>query len=220
MKNWQYIFFDLDGTLTDSQEGITKSVAYALHRFGIEVEDLTTLNVFIGPPLLDSFMKYYDFTEADARKAIDIYREYFSVTGKFENRVYEGVPELLKRLKGAGKKLVVATSKPEVFARQIMEHFDLAPYFEETYGADLEGERTSKDQVLAYALRSRQITDLSQAVMIGDREHDVLGAKKCGLETIGVLYGYGSRQELEESGAMAVVETPEQVAELILAGTV
>lgn len=220
MKNWQYIFFDLDGTLTDSQEGITKSVAYALSHFGIEVEDLTTLNVFIGPPLLDSFMKYFDFTETDARKAIDIYREYFSVTGKFENRVYEGIPQLLQRLKKAGKKLVVATSKPEVFARQIMEHFDLAEYFEETYGADLEGNRANKDQVLAYALKAQNVTDLSRAVMVGDREHDVLGAKKCGLKTIGVLYGFGDLSELEESGAVAVAETPEQVGNLILYGHV
>lgn len=220
MNKWQYIFFDLDGTLTDSQEGITKSVAYALRHFGIEVEDLTTLNVFIGPPLLDSFMKYFDFTETDARKAIDIYREYFSVTGKFENRVYEGIPQLLQRLKKAGKKLVVATSKPEVFARQIMEHFDLAEYFEETYGADLEGNRANKDQVLAYALKAQNVTDLSRAVMVGDREHDVLGAKKCGLETIGVLYGFGDLTELEESGAVAVAETPEQVGNLILYGHV
>ena len=220
MNKWQYIFFDLDGTLTDSQEGITKSVAYALRHFGIEVEDLTTLNVFIGPPLLDSFMKYFDFTETDARKAIDIYREYFSVTGKFENRVYEGIPQLLQRLKTAGKKLVVATSKPEVFARQIMEHFDLAEYFEETYGADLEGKRANKDQVLAYALKAQNVTDLSRAVMVGDREHDVLGAKKCGLKTIGVLYGFGDLTELEESGAVAVAETPEQVGNLILYGHV
>lgn len=216
MENKEYIFFDLDGTLTDSQEGITKSVAYALRHFGIEVEDLTQLNVFIGPPLTDSFIKYYDFTEEKAREAVTIYREYYNATGKFENRVYDGIPQLLEDLQKAGKKLVVATSKPELFAKQILEHFELTKYFDGIYGADMDEKRSRKDEVIAYAMEMLEVADPGRIVMIGDREHDVLGAKKWGIDTIGVLFGFGSREELEESGAAAVAETPADVADLIL----
>lgn len=216
MKNKKYIFFDLDGTLIDSQEGITKAVAHALTRFGIEVEDLKQLRPFIGPPLAESFIKYFDFTEEKAKEAVSVYREYYSVTGKFENQVYAGVPQMLERLQKAGKKLILATSKPEIFAKQIMEHFHLQEYFTAIYGADMDGIRVKKDDVIRYALTEMEITDISQVIMIGDREHDVIGAKKCGIDTIGVLYGFGSRDELEENGAVVIVEKAEEVAEIIL----
>lgn len=212
----QYILFDLDGTLTDSQEGITKSVAHALKYYGIEVEDRAQLNCFIGPPLVDSFMKYFGFTKEQAYEATERYREYFGVTGKFENRVYDGIPQMLQRLKDVKKTLIVATSKPELYAKQIIEHFDLAPYFKEVYGADMEGNRVNKDDVIRYALKAENITDLQDVIMVGDREHDVIGAKKCGIEAIGVLFGFGSREELELSGAFAIAETPEEVGEIIL----
>lgn len=216
MKDKQYIFFDLDGTLTDSQEGITKSAAYALKHFGIEVEELSQLRFFIGPPLMDSFMNHFGFSEEKAAEAVKYFREYFNATGKFENRVYDGIPQVLERLKTAGKTLVVATSKAELFAKQILEHFELAKYFDKVYGADMEGTRCHKDQVIAYALEEMQLTDVSQVIMVGDKEHDVLGAKRNGIDTIGVLFGFGSRQELEESGAAVIVETVEEIGNVIL----
>ena len=136
MKNKDYLLFDLDGTLTDPKEGITKAVQYALKHYGIQVDDLDSLCPFIGPPLKDSFQKYYDFPEQQAKEAIQVYREYFSVTGWSQNKVFPGIPEMLGELKAAGKKLYLATSKPEVFAKQILEHFDLASYFEFVGGAD------------------------------------------------------------------------------------
>lgn len=216
MTNKKYIFFDLDGTLTDSQEGITKAVAYALQHFGIEIKDLKQLTPFIGPPLQDSFIKYFDFTEEQAKEGIKIFREYYDVTGKFENRVYDGIHEALQRLQEAGKVLAVATSKPEKVAKQVLDHFDLTKYFEVICGADLEAKRERKAQVIQYALKELGITDVTEVVMVGDREHDVIGAKKCGIDTIGVLFGFGSREELEESGAVAVAETAAEIVTLLL----
>lgn len=211
----KYILFDLDGTLTDSQEGITKAVEYALASFGITVEDRAELNVFIGPPLTDSFEKYYGFSGEQALEGVKKYREYYNEKGKFENAVYEGIPEVLRRLKEAGKVLIVATSKPEFYAKQIIEHFDLAKYFDGIYGATMDGSRVHKDDVIRYALKENGITDLNEAVMVGDREHDVIGAKKCGLEAVGVLFGFGSRQELEENGAAEIAETVEQLGDIL-----
>ena len=152
MKNKDYLLFDLDGTLTDPKEGITKAVQYALKHYGIQVDDLDCLCPFIGPPLKDSFQKYYDFPEQQAKEAIQVYREYFSVTGWSQNKVFPGIPEMLGELKAAGKKLYLATSKPEVFAKRILEHFDLASYFEFVGGADLEETRVGKGDVIQYVL--------------------------------------------------------------------
>lgn len=146
--------FDLDGTLTDPKQGITKSVAYALSKFDIHVSHLDDLCIFIGPPLLDSFMEYYHMSKEDAEKAITYYREYFSVTGLFENEVYEGITKLLQTLKDQGKKFYVATSKPEIFAKQIMEHFQLGEYFEDICGASMDSTRSKKGDVIAYALKN------------------------------------------------------------------
>ncbi len=205
--NKEYFLFDLDGTLTDPKEGITKSVQYALRHFGIETENLDELCCFIGPPLKDSFMEYYDFSEEQARKAIDIYREYFSGRGLYENKAYEGVSEVLQSFLNAGKKLYVASSKPEVFVRKILKHFELDSFFSFMGGADMEETRVKKGDVIRYVLEECKITDLDKIVMIGDRKHDVLGAKETGIASVGVLYGYGSRQELEEAGADVLAET-------------
>lgn len=213
--NKKYILFDLDGTLTDSQEGITKAVEYALNYFGIEVADRSELNVFIGPPLAESFMKYYGFSEEKALEGVKKYREYYNVKGKFENAVYEGIPAVLERLNDAGKILFVATSKPEFYARQIIEHFNLSGYFAGIYGATMDGSRVNKDEVIRYALQENGITDLHEVIMVGDREHDIIGAKKCGLEAIGVLFGFGSREELETNGAAAIAETAAQLGDLL-----
>lgn len=205
------VLFDLDGTLTDPGLGITNSVAYALKKWNIEVEDRTTLYKFIGPPLQESFAKYYGLSEQDSWKAIEYFREYFEEKGIFENEVYPGIPELLKALKELGKQVIVATSKPELYAVQILEHFHLKPYFDFVAGASMDEVRVKKADVIDYALQSCNIHDLSQVVMIGDREHDVLGAKAIGVDSIGVLFGYGGREELETAGADYLAEKPSDI---------
>lgn len=211
MKYYNTILFDLDGTLTDPGLGITNSVWHALKKYNIAVEDREELYCFIGPPLIDSFVKYYGFTEEQAREAVGYYREYFTDKGMFENVAYDGVEELLKELKEAGKRLIVATSKPEIFAKQILIHFGLAQYFDFIAGSNLDETRVKKAEVIAYALDSCKITELSEAVMVGDREHDVIGAKTVGIDCIGVLYGYGSREELEQAGADMIAGTVEDI---------
>ena len=213
MKN--YLLFDLDGTLTDPMEGITNSVAYALDAYGIHVEDRRTLIPFIGPPLVDSFMEFYGFSREKAEEAVWKYREYFSDKGIFENKVIPGIPKALEMLCDKGHILLLATSKPEVYARQIMERFGLAPYFTGIYGADLEGRGTAKADVISYAMTGEGIRDASQALMTGDRSHDIVGAKACKMAAVGVLFGYGSRQELEEAGADAIADTVEEMARLL-----
>ena len=172
MKNKEYLLFDLDGTLTDPKEGITKSVQYALKHYGIWVDDLDSLCPFIGPPLKDSFQKYYGFPEEQAKEAIQVYREYFSVKGWRENKVFPCIPEMLGELKTAGKKLYLATSKPEVFAKQILEHFGLTSYFEFIGGADLEETRVRKGDVIRYVVDTCGLSGKKeQILMVGDREH-------------------------------------------------
>lgn len=211
MEDYRYILFDLDGTLTDPKEGITKSVAHALHSFGIEVEDLDSLCKFIGPPLKDSFMKYYDMSEENAENAVEKYREYFAPCGLFQNKVYEGVDKMLKNLQERGKTIILATSKPTVYARQILEHFQLDSYFTYIAGSELDGRRVKKGDVIAYALKNAGIEDKAAAVMVGDREHDIIGAKENGLDCIGVLYGYGCTEEFEKNGADYIVKTVEEL---------
>ena len=203
---YKYLLFDLDGTLTDPGEGITNSVAHALKKWGIEVEDKKELYCFIGPPLSASFRKYFAFSEEDALKCVEYYREYFAVKGLFENRVYDGIYELLNNLKADGKILILATSKPEFYAKQILDHFDLTKYFDFIAGASMDESRNKKGDVIRYALSLANITDKSEAVMIGDREHDILGAQENRLDSIGVLYGYGDRAEHERAGAKYIAE--------------
>ncbi|MBO5858266.1 MAG: HAD family hydrolase [Clostridia bacterium] len=216
MKEYKYILFDLDGTLTDPAVGITRSVAYALEKFGIKVDDISTLNHFIGPPLLDSFMEDYGFSEEKAQTAIDYYRERFRVKGLYENVVYNGVSDMLETLKKSGKELILATSKPEPFAKEIMQHFGLDKYFLFIAGSNFDGTRTAKSEVIEYALENAGVTDKISCIMIGDRKHDILGAQKTQLDSIGVLYGYGSREELETAGATYIAETVKDVTKLIM----
>lgn len=210
----QHLLFDLDGTLTDPMVGITKSVQYALKHYGIEEPDLKKLCPFIGPPLKDSFMEYYQFTPEQAVEAITIYREYFSVTGLYENMEYPGIRDMLAGLKAAGKNLYVATSKPELFSKQILEHFRLAEYFDFIGGANMDETRVKKGDVIRYVLEENHLTDPEEIVMIGDREHDIIGAKENGLDSIGVLYGYGSQEELQKAGADVIVESIKELREL------
>lgn len=208
---YDYVLFDLDGTLTDPGLGITNSVMYALRKFGIEVGDRTTLYKFIGPPLRESFETYYGFSKEKSELATRYYREYFGVTGLYENEVYDGIPELLRALKEQGKSLILATSKPEAFAVEILRHFELYGYFDFIAGATMDNTRNEKADVIAYALKSCRIPDLSSAVMIGDREYDILGAKRTGLDSIGVLYGYGGCEELKNAGAAYLAERPADI---------
>ncbi|MBQ8836760.1 MAG: HAD family hydrolase [Clostridia bacterium] len=211
----EYIFFDLDGTLTDPALGITNSLMYALDKFGISVESREELYQFIGPPLVDKMMEVFGFSKEKATQALAFYREYFSDKGLFENTVYDGIPEMLCELQSCSYKLVLATSKPEKFAKRILEHFDLAKYFCFVGGSDLEGTRASKDAVIEYVLASLGIADHSKCIMVGDREHDVIGAKKCGIGCVGVLFGYGSRQELETAGAAYIAENVKELGKIL-----
>ena len=212
---YETILFDLDGTLTDPGEGITNSVAYALKKYDIEVSDRSELYKFIGPPLKDSFMKYYGFSEAKAEEAIAYYREYFRDTGIFENKVYDGVENMLSELYADGKRLILATSKPEIFAVRILEHFGLKKYFSVVAGASMDSSRSKKGDVIAYAISLCEGFDKYTAVMVGDREHDIIGAKENGLKSIGVLYGYGDEAELKTAGADYIVDTPEDILKFV-----
>ena len=216
MHSKQYILFDLDGTVTDSQLGITRSAAYALERFGIHIDDPSTLKFFVGPPLHETFCRTYDFSDEEGTRAVAVYREYYRDTGIFENEVYPGIPELLRDLKAAGRTVILATSKPAVFARRILEHFSLSQYFDVLSGCELDGVRSNKDEVIEYALELGSITDRSACVMIGDREHDVIGAKKTGMASVGVLYGYGDRAELEAAGAGLIAESVDDLRKILL----
>lgn len=203
----EYVFMDLDGTLTNPKQGITKSVRYALQSKGINVEDLDSLCKFIGPPLRESFMNYYGFDERQAEELVSKYREYFKVKGLYENEAYDGIKQLLERLRNSGRKLYVATSKPEEFAIRILEHFQLAAYFEDICGATMDSSRSTKEEVIRYTMNKNGISEKEKIVMVGDREHDILGAKAVGIASLGVLYGFGSREKLQTAGADAIAET-------------
>lgn len=216
MKNYSTIFFDLDGTLTDPGLGITNAVMYALERYGFELPPREALYKFIGPPLTWSFRTYYGFSEEESLKAVAVYREYFAEKGLFENELYPGVTELLSALRRAGKTLVIATSKPEAFARRIAEHFGFARYFHHICGAAMDESRGTKHEVIEYAIGKLDGVSRGDILMVGDREHDILGAKASGLGSMGVLYGYGDRAEHEAAGADYIVETVEELGRALL----
>ncbi len=214
-KNYSVILFDLDGTITDSGTGVTNSVMYALKKYGIEVHDRSELFRFIGPPLINSFMDFYGFSHEKAVEATDFYREYYKVTGIWENTVYEGIPELLDNLNKLGKRVIVATSKPEIFARQILEKHDIAKYFEYIAGANMDETRTKKEDVISYALETCGITDMSDVIMVGDTKFDIIGANHFGMDSIGVLFGYGGRDEMEKEKATFICESVSDLSELL-----
>ena len=216
MSKYQYALFDLDGTLTDPGEGITRSVQYALAKFGINVENRRELFCFIGPPLHESFEVYYGFSRPDAMKAVDAYREYYAVKGIFENLVYDGIVEMLAELQKNGVKICLATSKPELYAKQILEHFELDSYFTAVAGSEMDGTRTKKAEVVERALMLLGNPNVADCVMIGDREHDVLGGSAHGLDTVGVLFGYGNREELERAGATYIAATPAEIVKILV----
>lgn len=228
---YEYILFDLDGTLTDPKPGITACVQYALHKMGIEEPDLDKLEPFIGPPLLDSFHEFYGFDEEQGQQAIAYYRERFGVTGLFENEVYPGIGQLLEALKAAGKKLAVASSKPGVFVKRILEYFGLCTYFDVVVGSELDGTRAKKEEVVEEALYRLLPEELFQdimrrkgieperkydtVVMVGDRRFDVEGAKEFHIASVGVNYGYAAPGELSSAGADVIVETVAELREVL-----
>ena len=215
-NDFQYILFDLDGTLTDSGEGIIKAVQYSLKYFDIEVEDLNDLRKFVGPPLRDSYKNFYDFNDEKAEIGISKFREYYIEKGIYENKVYDGIEEMLKTLKDNGKNLIIATSKPEVHAKIVLDHFELTKYFDFICGADLEETRVKKSDVIKYAIETAEIKDLSKAIMIGDREHDIIGARENGLKCIGVLYGYGDVVELTQARADFIAKKTTDILNILL----
>lgn len=211
---YDLIMFDLDGTLTLPEEGITKSVQYALSHFGIEENDMERLRRFIGPPLVDAFMGFYGMSRENALEAVKKYRERFSVKGLFENELIDGIPQMLDNLRKGGKKLALATSKPIVFAQKIIDYYDITKYFDVVVGAEFDGTRNEKEDVIAEVLR--QVPDVVSPVMVGDRMHDVIGAKKNNVPCIGVLYGYAAKGELEENGAVCVVGSVSELRNILI----
>lgn len=215
-NNFEYILFDLDGTITDSGEGITKSVQYALNSFDILVDNLEDLNKFIGPPLKDSFKRYYNFDDEKAELGLKRYREYYADKGIYENNLYDGIVELLDALVKNNKKIILATSKPELYAKQILEYFKIDKYFDFVAGADFEETRVKKGDIIKYALEGAKISELSKVIMVGDREHDIIGAKENNIKSIGVLYGYGDVVELTQARAEYIVKTPNELLNTLL----
>lgn len=210
--SYQRIYFDLDGTLTDSGPGIMNGVTYALKKMGYPIPPREVMGRYIGPPLADSFCQFDAMEEAEAHRAVDVFREYYNVTGKFENMPYPGIAEMLQALKNQGKILMVATSKPETTANEVLEHFNLAQYFDLVVGSILDGGRVTKIEVLEHALA---LGGKENAVMVGDRCFDVEGARYHGLDCVGVLFGYGDREELTKAGAIALAEDTQQLLKIL-----
>lgn len=215
-KSYKYVLFDLDGTLTNPELGITNCVIYALEKFGIKTGDRKSLHPFIGPPLLNSFQEFSGLSKEDSALAVKYYRERFSSEGLFENEVYNDIPELLQNLKSNGKILILATSKPEEYTLKILKHFDLEKYFDFVAGATFDESRSEKSQVIAYALGLAGIFDFENAIMIGDRKYDIDGALENGIDSLGVLYGFGSREELEKAGATYIVPDVKSIFDVVI----
>ncbi len=212
---YKYIFFDLDGTLTDPQEGITNCVKYALESFGIDETNYSNLMRFIGPPLVYSFSEYYGFDEEKSLKAVAKYRERFSTVGLFENKVYDGIYDILQKLTDSGHVLALATSKPKVFADRIMAKYRLRPYFKVICGSELDGTRNDKNEVIEYAIEQLGC-DREKVIMVGDRKHDIIGAKKCNVASCGVRFGYAEEGELEEAGADFIADTLDDLLPILM----
>lgn len=214
---YQYLLFDLDGTLTNPKEGITRSVQHALRHFGIEVADPDTLTPYIGPPLIPSFMEFHGLTQEQALEALQVYRQRFVSVGLFENEVLDGVPEMLRALKQNGRFVAVASSKPEPYVIRILEHFDLLQYFDEVVGASMDEKRSAKKDIIEEALRRMgKAPGDRDILMIGDRMHDVEGAQLCGLDSLGIYTGFAPEGELENAGATYVFHTIGDMADFLL----
>lgn len=217
---YNYIFFDFDGTLFDTSEGVFKSFDRVVEHYGIKLADRSIYNTMIGPPLRESFTRVFHFKEEELAPAMAVYRDYYQKQGMFEVRAYDGIVDCIKALRAAGRKVYVATSKPELYARQILEKQGMLDLFDFVGGSDLaEKDRVNKVDIINYVLAGEGLADRkAECVMVGDTRFDMEGAAKAGLDTIGVLYGFGSRESLEQSGAKCIVPSPADVARVILAG--
>lgn len=213
---YKYIFLDLDGTLTDSKEGILNCVRYALEKMGAPIPDASELNKFIGPPLMVSFSEFCGFSPEDSRRAVTFYRERFSGIGIFENRVYDGAEEFLAKLTASSRIPVLTTSKPKVYADRIVVRYGLRPYLKLVVGAELDGTRDSKAEVIEYAIEKLGIEDRSRILMVGDRRQDIEGAKQCGIDSCGVSYGYAAPGELESAGAGRIAAGFNELYDMII----
>lgn len=212
---YQYILFDLDGTIINSAEGIIKCVKYALKSFGIDETDDERIKPFIGPPLVWSFQEFYHFSMEDAKKATEKYRERYRTKGIYEFELYEGITEVFKTLKEEGKTLALATSKPEVFAKQIMDKAGLSSYLDVITGSEMDGKRDNKEEVLEESFRRLNMPDKKEVIMIGDRKFDIIGAKAWNIDSIGVTYGFAPEGELEEYGATYIVHSPMEIRKIV-----
>ena len=215
---FKYILFDLDGTLTDPKVGITTCAQYALASVGIDEPDLDKLEPFIGPPLHESFMQFYGFDKDMAMKLVEKYRERFNHIGIFENEIYPGIPKMLQTLKEKGCKISIASSKPTVLVERILVHFDIKQYFDSVVGSNLDGSRTKKEEVVEEALHQLACVK-EETALVGDRKFDIEGAKAFGLTSIGVSFGYAAENELEEAGADYIVDSVEELQEILLRGS-
>lgn len=216
MKEYKVIIFDLDGTLSKSGEGITKSLQYALEKVGIKEDNLESLNHFVGPPLKDELKRTYDMTDELAVRVTELYRERYTPIGIYETELYPGTVELLQNLRKGGKYIAMATSKPQSMAEEVLRHLKIDKYFDMVMGADLTGPKKDKASVLNSLFEKLEIKDKNQYIMIGDTKFDAEGAKTVGIDCIGVSYGYGTREELEEYGAIKVADSTTELQDILL----
>ncbi len=217
-KRFHTLAFDLDGTLTDPARGLTAGFRYAFRKMKIDYGDEEVLKSFIGPPIRQEWMRLYGLSQDEAEEAVFYFREYFGVYGWWDNDLYSGIKDLLSDLKGDGRRIVLATSKPDVYSSKILERFELLPYFNFSQGASFDTSREKKSDVLRYALKNVGVSDndLSGVVMIGDTKYDIEGAKEVGVSSVGVLYGYGSERELVDAGADYLVKSVSELREMLL----
>jgi len=215
MKKYDVIFFDLDGTLTNPERGLVSSFAYGLSKMGVSYGERSRLKKYIGPPLREIWQTDYGFSPEEAEEAVRLFREYFSVYGWWDNELYDGIHEMLMLIKASGRRIALATSKPEIFAKKILALFDLTKYFDFVGGATNDKSRDQKWQVLEYGILSLGNPDRSGCILVGDRKYDAEGAQICGIDSIGVLYGHGSEEEVNSAGFTYVLKTPKDVAELL-----
>lgn len=216
MKKYKYLLFDLDGTITNSKEGITKCVQYALDKIGVNEPDLDKLEHFIGPPMVEHFMESYGFDKELSTKLLVYYRERYVPIGIYENEIYDGIIEMLDGLRKEGYVIALATSKPQEMAEEVLRYFDIYKYFDIIVGAFLSEKRTKKSEVIEEVLNQCHVADKSTVLMIGDRSYDVIGANSMGIDCMGVTYGFGSREELKNCGATLIVDSPADILNMLI----
>lgn len=217
MENFDNFFFDFDGTLMNTSEGVFKAFDTVVEHYGIEIQDKSVYNTMIGPPLYESFTRVFHFKKEDIPAAIEVYRSYYTPKGIWECHLYDGVVPLIEKLRKAGKKIFVATSKPELYAKQLLQRHNIDHLFDFVGGCDMEETRANKLDVINYVLDSNNLRDkLDSCLMIGDTHYDINGAKAAGLKSMGILWGFGNRETLDGAGADFICETPADVEKLLL----